>query len=131
MNNEPPVASADFNHTTVSTTFRCDTAHASSRARTGSVLVKRPGLVRQRVGYPCRMLDAARAWMNAKCHPTAGGNRPFSFRAENVFCRHRCVLPSTAWPIGPLLPARPAMHHLAASTCKSSVVIERPPPGEH
>ena len=60
VNNEPLVSS-DFNHTTVSSTFDA----TQTRVIDGN-LVKVLAWYDNEWGYSCRMLDAARAWMNAK-----------------------------------------------------------------
>ena len=64
VNNEPLVSS-DFNHTTVSSTFDA-TQTRVIKSEDGSVLVKVLAWYDNEWGYSCRMLDAARAWMNAK-----------------------------------------------------------------
>jgi glyceraldehyde 3-phosphate dehydrogenase len=64
VNNEPLVSS-DFNHTTVSSTFDA-TQTRVIKGEDGSVLVKVLAWYDNEWGYSCRMLDAARAWMNAK-----------------------------------------------------------------
>ena len=64
VNNEPLVSS-DFNHTTVSSTFDA-TQTRVIQGEDGSVLVKVLAWYDNEWGYSCRMLDAARAWMNAK-----------------------------------------------------------------
>jgi glyceraldehyde 3-phosphate dehydrogenase len=64
VNNEPLVSS-DFNHTTVSSTFDA-TQTRVIQGEDGSTLVKVLAWYDNEWGYSCRMLDAARAWMNAK-----------------------------------------------------------------
>jgi len=64
VNNEPLVSS-DFNHTTVSSTFDA-TQTRVIKAEDGSTLVKVLAWYDNEWGYSCRMLDAARAWKNAK-----------------------------------------------------------------
>ena len=70
VNNEPLVSS-DFNHTTVSSTFDA-TQTRVLKAEDGSTLVKVLAWYDNEWGYSCRMLDAARAWMNAKHHLARG-----------------------------------------------------------
>ncbi len=60
-----PLVSSDFNHTTVSSTFDA-TQTRVIKGEDGSVLVKVLAWYDNEWGYSCRMLDAARAWMNAK-----------------------------------------------------------------
>jgi glyceraldehyde 3-phosphate dehydrogenase len=64
VNNEPLVSS-DFNHTTVSSTFDA-TQTRVIKSEDGSTLVKVLAWYDNEWGYSCRMLDAARAWKNAK-----------------------------------------------------------------
>ncbi|HEY3431867.1 MAG TPA: type I glyceraldehyde-3-phosphate dehydrogenase [Rhodocyclaceae bacterium] len=64
VNNEPLVSS-DFNHTTVSSTFDA-TQTRVIKAEDGSTLVKVLAWYDNEWGYSCRMLDAARAFVNAK-----------------------------------------------------------------
>ena len=64
VNNEPLVSS-DFNHTTVSSTFDA-TQTRVIQGEDGSTLVKVLAWYDNEWGYSCRMLDAARAWMNVK-----------------------------------------------------------------
>ena len=64
VNNEPLVSS-DFNHTTVSSTFDA-TQTRVIKGEDGSVLVKVLAWYDNEWGYSCRMLDAARAFVNAK-----------------------------------------------------------------
>ena len=59
--NNDPLVSSDFNHTTVSSTFDA----TQTRVIDGN-LVKVLAWYDNEWGYSCRMLDAARAWMNAK-----------------------------------------------------------------
>ena len=63
--NTEPLVSSDFNHTTVSSTFDA-TQTRVIKAEDGSVLVKVLAWYDNEWGYSCRMLDAARAWMNVK-----------------------------------------------------------------
>ena len=63
--NTEPLVSSDFNHTTVSSTFDA-TQTRVIKGEDGSVLVKVLAWYDNEWGYSCRMLDAARAWMNAK-----------------------------------------------------------------
>jgi glyceraldehyde 3-phosphate dehydrogenase len=60
VNNEPLVSS-DFNHDPASSTFDA----TQTRVIDGN-LVKVLAWYDNEWGYSCRMLDAARAWMNAK-----------------------------------------------------------------
>ena len=63
--NNDPLVSSDFNHTTVSSTFDA-TQTRVIQGEDGSTLVKVLAWYDNEWGYSCRMLDAARAWMNAK-----------------------------------------------------------------
>ena len=63
--NTEPLVSSDFNHTTVSSTFDA-TQTRVIKAEDGSVLVKVLAWYDNEWGYSCRMLDAARAFVNAK-----------------------------------------------------------------
>jgi glyceraldehyde 3-phosphate dehydrogenase len=63
--NNDPLVSSDFNHTTVSSTFDA-TQTRVIQAEDGSTLVKVLAWYDNEWGYSCRMLDAARAWMNVK-----------------------------------------------------------------
>ena len=63
--NTEPLVSSDFNHTTVSSTFAA-TQTRVLKGEDGSTLVKVLAWYDNEWGYSCRMLDAARAWMNAK-----------------------------------------------------------------
>jgi glyceraldehyde 3-phosphate dehydrogenase len=63
--NTAPLVSSDFNHTTVSSTFDA-TQTRVVQGEDGSTLVKVLAWYDNEWGYSCRMLDAARAWMNAK-----------------------------------------------------------------
>lgn len=59
--NEAPLVSSDFNHTTVSSTF-----DATQTRVIDGTLVKVLAWYDNEWGYSCRMLDAARAFANAK-----------------------------------------------------------------
>ncbi|MCB4360642.1 type I glyceraldehyde-3-phosphate dehydrogenase [Quatrionicoccus australiensis] len=59
--NNDPLVSSDFNHTTVSSTFDA----TQTRVIDGN-LVKVLAWYDNEWGYSCRMLDAARAWVNVK-----------------------------------------------------------------
>ena len=63
--NTEPLVSSDFNHTTVSSTFDA-TQTRVIKGEDGSVLVKVLAWYDNEWGYSCRMLDAARAFCNAK-----------------------------------------------------------------
>ena len=63
--NTEPLVSSDFNHTTVSSTFDA-TQTRVIQGEDGSVLVKVLAWYDNEWGYSCRMLDAARAFCNAK-----------------------------------------------------------------
>lgn len=63
--NNDPLVSSDFNHTTVSSTFDA-TQTRVIQGEDGSTLVKVLAWYDNEWGYSCRMIDAARAWMNAK-----------------------------------------------------------------
>ncbi|MBS1161833.1 MAG: glyceraldehyde-3-phosphate dehydrogenase [Proteobacteria bacterium] len=63
--NNAPLVSSDFNHTAVSSTFDA-TQTRVIKGEDGSVLVKVLAWYDNEWGYSCRMLDAARAWMNVK-----------------------------------------------------------------
>ena len=63
--NTEPLVSSDFNHTTVSSTFDA-TQTRVIKGEDGSVLVKVLAWYDNEWGYSCRMLDAARAFVNAK-----------------------------------------------------------------
>ena len=63
--NTEPLVSSDFNHTTVSSTFDATQTRVIKGAD-GSVLVKVLAWYDNEWGYSCRMLDAARAFCNAK-----------------------------------------------------------------
>jgi glyceraldehyde 3-phosphate dehydrogenase len=63
--NNDPLVSSDFNHTTVSSTFDA-TQTRVIQGEDGSTLVKVLAWYDNEWGYSCRMLDAARAWMQAK-----------------------------------------------------------------
>ena len=63
--NTQPLVSSDFNHTTVSSTFDATQTRVVQSAD-GTTLVKVLAWYDNEWGYSCRMLDAARAWMNAK-----------------------------------------------------------------
>jgi glyceraldehyde 3-phosphate dehydrogenase len=63
--NTAPLVSSDFNHTTVSSTFDATQTRVVQSAD-GTTLVKVLAWYDNEWGYSCRMLDAARAWMNAK-----------------------------------------------------------------
>ena len=63
--NTAPLVSSDFNHTTVSSTFDA-TQTRVVQSEDGTSLVKVLAWYDNEWGYSCRMLDAARAWMNAK-----------------------------------------------------------------
>ena len=63
--NDEPLVSSDFNHTTVSSTFDATQTRVLKGAD-GSTLVKVLAWYDNEWGYSCRMLDAARIWMQAK-----------------------------------------------------------------
>lgn len=63
--NTEPLVSSDFNHTTVSSTFDA-TQTRVIQSEDGSTLVKVLAWYDNEWGYSCRMLDAARAWMQVR-----------------------------------------------------------------
>src|SRR5574343_171682 len=63
--NNDPLVSSDFNHDPHSSTFDA-TQTRVIQAEDGSTLVKVLAWYDNEWGYSCRMLDTARAWMNAK-----------------------------------------------------------------
>ena len=63
--NNDPLVSSDFNHDPHSSTFDA-TQTRVIQAEDGSTLVKVLAWYDNEWGYSCRMLDTARAWVNAK-----------------------------------------------------------------
>jgi glyceraldehyde 3-phosphate dehydrogenase len=63
--NNDPLVSSDFNHDPHSSTFDA-TQTRVIQAEDGSTLVKVLAWYDNEWGYSCRMLDTARAWINAK-----------------------------------------------------------------
>jgi glyceraldehyde 3-phosphate dehydrogenase len=63
--NTAPLVSSDFNHTTVSSTFDATQTRVLT-GEDGATLVKVLAWYDNEWGYSCRMLDVARAWMQAK-----------------------------------------------------------------
>ncbi|MDQ5945133.1 MAG: hypothetical protein QG619_552, partial [Pseudomonadota bacterium] len=59
--NTLPLVSSDFNHSTEGSTFDATLTKVSN-----GNMVKVLAWYDNEWGYSCRMLDAARAWMNAK-----------------------------------------------------------------
>ena len=63
--NDEPLVSSDFNHTCVSSTFDA-TQTRVLQGEDGATLVKVLAWYDNEWGYSCRMLDAARAWLQAR-----------------------------------------------------------------
>ena len=63
--NNDPLVSSDFNHSSASAVFDA-TQTRVIEGKDGRTLVKVMAWYDNEWGYSCRMLDAARAWMNAK-----------------------------------------------------------------